>query len=206
MTRCRSGLATEWLATQASRYRGDRINQGSRGRKVLRTATDGDVDIIRILRNQEPNREVSINAHEISADEHAGWWAKASVDPTRRVLIYERDGVTAGVVNFFDLELDAEPKTGAWGFFLDAEGLAERGETLPAWIEVMKDATGYAFDELGLDELHGEVLEHNAVVRQMNRRFRFVEGEPEIRSAGGREITVFPISLHKDNRRKPKGN
>jgi hypothetical protein len=50
------------------------------------------------------------------------------------------------------------------------------------------------------------VLEHNTVVRQMNRRFRFVEGEPELRYAGGREITVFPISLHKDNRRKPKGN
>jgi RimJ/RimL family protein N-acetyltransferase len=170
---------------------------------VLRTATDGDVDIIRVLRNQEPNREVSITAHEISADEHIGWWKKASVDPARRVLIYEREGVTAGVVNFFDLDFDA--KTGAWGFFLDAEGLAERGETLPAWIEVMKDATGYAFDELGLDELHGEVLEHNAVVRQMNRRFKFVEGEPETRSADGREITVFPISLHKDNRRKPKG-
>ncbi|QNE23103.1 peptide chain release factor 2 [Kribbella qitaiheensis] len=173
---------------------------------MLRTATDGDVDIIRILRNQEPNREVSINSHEISADEHAGWWAKTRVDPTRRVLIYEREGVTAGVVNFFDLELDAEPRTGAWGFFLDTVGLAERGETLPAWIEVMKDATGYAFDELGLAELHGEVLEHNAVVRQMNRRFRFVEGAPETRSTEGREITVLPISLHKDNRRKPKGN
>ncbi|WP_246485894.1 GNAT family N-acetyltransferase [Kribbella qitaiheensis] len=206
MTSCRSGLATEWLAAAASQYRGDRINQGSRGRKVLRTATDGDVDIIRILRNQEPNREVSINSHEISADEHAGWWAKTRVDPTRRVLIYEREGVTAGVVNFFDLELDAEPRTGAWGFFLDTVGLAERGETLPAWIEVMKDATGYAFDELGLAELHGEVLEHNAVVRQMNRRFRFVEGAPETRSTEGREITVLPISLHKDNRRKPKGN
>jgi RimJ/RimL family protein N-acetyltransferase len=173
---------------------------------VLRTATDGDVDIIRILRNQQPNREVSVNSHEISADEHAGWWAKASVDPTRRVLIYERDGVTAGVVNFFDLELEVEPRSGGWGFFLDADGLAERGETLPAWIEVMKEATSYAFDVLGLDDLHGEVLEHNTVVRQMNRRFRFVEGEPETRLAGGREITVLPISLNKHNRRKPKGN
>lgn len=173
---------------------------------MLRTATDGDVDIIRILRNQQPNREVSVNSHEISADEHAGWWAKASVDPTRRVLIYERDGVTAGVVNFFDLELEAEPRSGGWGFFLDADGLAERGETLPAWIEVMKEATSYAFDVLGLDDLHGEVLEHNTVVRQMNRRFRFVEGEPETRLAGGREITVLPISLNKHNRRKPKGN
>jgi hypothetical protein len=109
-------------------------------------------------------------------------------------------------VNFFDLELDSEPRTGAWGFFLDAEGLAERGETLPAWIEVMKEATSYAFDELGLDDLRGEVLEHNTVVRQMNRRFRFVEGEPETRYADGRELTVLPISLNKHNRRKPKGN
>lgn len=173
---------------------------------MLRTATDGDVDIIRTLRNQQPNRDASINSHEITAEEHAGWWSKASVDPSRRVLVYERDGIVAGVVTFFDLELDSEPRNGAWGFYLDAEGLAERGETLPAWIEVMKEATGYAFDELGLDDLHGEVLEHNAVVRQMNRRFRFVEGEPETRYADGREVTVLPISLNKNNRRKPKGN
>jgi RimJ/RimL family protein N-acetyltransferase len=189
-------------AARACRYRWGRITGLERVGKVLRTATDGDVDIIRTLRNQQPNREVSVNSHEISADEHLGWWAKASMDPTRRVLIYERDSVVAGVVNFFDLELDAEPRTGAWGFFLDAEGLAERGETLPAWIEVMKEATSYAFDELGLDDLYGEVLEHNTVVRQMNRRFRFTEGTPEQRYADGREITVIPISLHKQDRRK----
>jgi hypothetical protein len=173
---------------------------------MLRSATDADVDDIRTWRNQQPNREVSINSHEITADEHAGWWAKTTADPTRQVLIYERGGVPSGVVNFFDLELESSPRTGAWGFFLDADGLAERGEILPAWIEVMKDATGYAFDELGLDELTGEVLADNDVVRQMNRRFRFIEGEPETRLADGREITVYPISLHKDNRRKPKGS
>lgn len=172
---------------------------------MLRSATDADVDAIRSWRNQQPNREVSNTSHVISAEEHATWWAKASVDPTRRVLIYERDGVPSGAVNFFDLDFDR--KVGAWGFFLDAEGLAERGETLPAWIEVMKDATNYAFDELGLDELTGEVLEHNEVVRQMNRRFRFTEGEPATKVVeDGREITIYPISLHKQNRRKPKGN
>jgi RimJ/RimL family protein N-acetyltransferase len=169
---------------------------------MLRSATDSDVDDIRRWRNQQPNRDVSVNSHEITAEEHAGWWARASADPARRVLIYERAGVPSGVVNFFDLD----GKTGAWGFFLDADGLAERGETLPAWIEVMKDATAYAFDELGLDELQGEVLEHNTVVRQMNRRFRFTEGEPETRVADGREITVYPLRLHKDDRRKPKGS
>lgn len=173
---------------------------------MLRRANDGDVDTMRTLRNQQPNRDVSINSHEISAAEHVGWWDRTQADPTRQVLVYERDGRTAGVVTFFDLELDAEPRTGAWGFYLDADGLAERGETLPAWIEVMKEATGYAFDELHLDELHGEVLERNAVVRQMNRRFRFVEGEPQTRYADGREVTVLPITLTKHNRRKPKGN
>ena len=164
---------------------------------MLRTATEADVDVIRRLRNQQANRDVSITSHEITADEHAAWWAKTSVDPSRRVLIYERDGAIAGVVNFFDLDASS----GAWGFFLDADGLAERGETLPAWIEVMREATAYAFDELGLDVLTGEVLEHNAVVRQMNRRFRFVEGRPEVRYADGRELTVIPISLRRQDRR-----
>jgi RimJ/RimL family protein N-acetyltransferase len=164
---------------------------------MLRTATDDDVDTIRRLRNQQANRDVSVTSHEISADGHAAWWAKTSVDPSRRVLIYTRDGATAGVVNFFDLDGTA----GGWGFFLDADGLAERGETLPAWIEIMREATAYAFDELGLDVLTGEVLEHNAVVRQMNRRFRFAEGTPETRYADGRELTVIPISLRKQDRR-----
>ncbi|TCC58082.1 GNAT family N-acetyltransferase [Kribbella pittospori] len=164
---------------------------------MLRAATQDDLDTIRRLRNQQANREVSINSHEISADEHAAWWAKTSADPSRRVLIYERAGTTAGVVNFFDIE----GSTAAWGFFLDADGLAERGETLPAWIEVMRDAASYAFDDLGLDVLTGEVLEHNTVVRQMNRRFRFTEGTPEVRSADGREVTVIPISLRKQDRR-----
>jgi RimJ/RimL family protein N-acetyltransferase len=169
---------------------------------VLREATDADVDTIRRLRNQQPNREVSVNAHEIAPAEHAAWWARTSQDPTRRVLIYELDGKTAGVVNFFDL--DTEAKTGAWGFFLDADGLAETGGLLPAWIAVMKEATAYAFDELGLDVLTGEVLEHNDVVRQMNRRFRFTEGEPEQREVDGRRLTVIPIRLAKEDRRQPK--
>ncbi|TDW97934.1 GNAT family N-acetyltransferase [Kribbella sp. VKM Ac-2566] len=164
---------------------------------MLRAATEDDVDTIRRLRNQQANRDVSITSHEITADEHAAWWAKTSADPSRRVLIYERAGRLAGVVNFFDLE----GTSGAWGFFLDADGLAERGETLPAWIEIMREATAYAFDELGLELLTGEVLEHNTVVRQMNRRFRFTEGTPETRYAGGREITVIPISLRKQDRR-----
>ncbi|HEX7745994.1 MAG TPA: GNAT family N-acetyltransferase [Micromonosporaceae bacterium] len=169
---------------------------------MLRPATDSDLDDMRQWRNQAPNREVSIHSHEITPDEHAAWWSRTRADRTRQVLIYERDGVPSGVVNFFDLDLDGEVKTGSWGFFLDAAGLDERRATLPAWLEVMREAADYAFDRLQLDRLDGEVLEHNAVIRQMNRRFRFVEGEPEQREIDGRRITVIPISLKRADRRR----
>lgn len=166
---------------------------------MLRPASAADVDPMRSWRNQEPNRLASINSHEIGADEHAAWWARTSADPSRRVLVYEHEGVPAGVVTFFDLE---PGKSSAWGFYLDAEGLEIRDEVLPAWLGVMQEAVRYAFDELGLEELHGEVLGHNASVRQMNRMFRFVEGTGEAREADGRTIVVIPISLRRENRRR----
>ncbi|MFI7606203.1 GNAT family N-acetyltransferase [Micromonospora sp. NPDC049366] len=168
---------------------------------MLREATPEDVHLMLSWRNQETNRQVSKTSHEITAREHTRWWSAVRVDPTRRVLVYLRDGVPSGVVTFFDLRLD-EPRSGSWGFYLDADGLAGRGETLPAWLEVMREAVDHAFDDLGLDRLDGEVLAHNTVVRQMNRRFRFVEGTPRTELSDGREITVIPISLHRDNRRR----
>jgi RimJ/RimL family protein N-acetyltransferase len=172
---------------------------------VLRPATDADADAIRAWRNQAANRAVSTHSHLITPDEHASWWARTNADAARRVLMYERGGRACGVVNFFDLDLDSDRPTGAWGFFLDTEGLTETGETLPAWIEIMREATGYAFDVLGLAELGGEVLEHNTVVRQMNRRFHFSEGEPRTQEVDGRHITVIPIMLRREDRRIPKG-
>nr|WP_231934743.1 GNAT family N-acetyltransferase [Micromonospora viridifaciens] len=147
------------------------------------------------------NRQVSKTSHEITPEEHARWWSAVRTDPTRRVLMYLREAVPCGVVTFFDLRLDG-PRTGSWGFYLDADGLAGRGETLPAWLAVMRAAVDHAFDDLALDRLDGEVLAHNTVVRQMNRRFRFVEGEPRTEISDGREITVIPISLHRENRRR----
>ncbi|WP_407937877.1 GNAT family N-acetyltransferase [Micromonospora viridifaciens] len=163
--------------------------------------TGDDVHLMLSWRNQEMNRQVSKTSHEITPEEHARWWSAVRTDPTRRVLMYLREAVPCGVVTFFDLRLDG-PRTGSWGFYLDADGLAGRGETLPAWLAVMRAAVDHAFDDLALDRLDGEVLAHNTVVRQMNRRFRFVEGEPRTEISDGREITVIPISLHRENRRR----
>jgi RimJ/RimL family protein N-acetyltransferase len=166
-------------------------------RTVLRSASEADVGAIRRWRNQAPNRQASIQCHEITEAEHARWWAMASSDPTRRVLIFEYADQPAGVVNFFDLST-AAARTASWGFFLDAEGLEARGESLPAWISLMREATGHAFDELALNELRGEVLAHNTVVRRMNRRFGFVEGPPAAKIVDGRRVEIIPIALTRD--------
>lgn len=168
---------------------------------MLREATGDDVNLMLSWRNQEINRQVSKNRHEITPAEHARWWSGVRTDPGRRVLIYLRDGRPCGVVTFFDLRR-ADLRTASWGFYLDADGLAERGETLPAWLGIMREAVDHAFDDLRLDRLDGEVLAHNTVVRQMNRRFRFVEGTPRQEISDGREITVIPISLARADRRR----
>lgn len=176
---------------------------------MLRTAEDRDLDAMRAWRNQPANREVSVQQHEISVEEHAAWWSRVQDDPSRRVLVFEHDGRPLGIVNFFDLDLEGDQRTGAWGFFLDHETTTAEGTTMMAWMRVMKEATVYAFepepDGLALDVLTGEVLQGNEAVRTMNRRFRFTEGEPEQRESGGRTITVIPISLHREDRRTRKG-
>lgn len=167
--------------------------------RVLRPATTADLVDIRHWRNHEQVRSVSLTSHEISADEHRAWWDQVSSDPTRRVLVYEHAGTPSGVVNFFDHDVAA--RTVAWGFFLDLDGLDERGETLPAWIGIQRDALDYAFGELDVDVLLGEVLEENTVVRRMNRRFGFTEGPVESREVDGRTVRVYPLRLHRADRR-----
>ncbi len=160
---------------------------------MLRPASDRDSEDIRRWRNHPQVRAASLTTHEIGPAEHATWFAAARADPTRRVLIYEFDGTGSGVVNFFDI--DAAAKAARWGFFLDLDGLDSHGATLPAWVGIERDAVAYAFDALGVDTLRGEVREDNTVVRRMNKRFGFVEGEPESQAVDGVPHRVVPISL-----------
>ena len=160
---------------------------------MLRPATDSDTDDIRRWRNHPEVRAVSLTSHEITQQEHAAWFAAARADASRRVLIFEYEGRPAGVVNF--TEVDPVGGTASWGFYLDLDGLSERGETLPAWMDVQREAIAYAFGDLGLDRLDAEVLENNTVVRRMNRRFGFVEGEPVPTAIDGAVVNVYPIHL-----------
>ncbi len=156
---------------------------------MLRPATDSDAAHVLQWRNHRDVRSVSLTQHVITADEHSAWWAKTAVDPTRRVLIYERSGTPAGVVTFFDI--DADERSAWWGYYLDNDGLNAAGALFPAWIQIQRDAVRYARDELGLRELHGETLGTNEAVRDFNARQGFVEVEQTSRDIGGQVVDVI---------------
>ena len=130
---------------------------------MLRPATDADIDAVLAWRNHPDVRTASLQQHVITEPEHRSWWARTMSDTSRRVLIYEREGHPSGVVTFFDHDLDA--RSACWGYYLDVEGLDERGQTLLAWFEVQRQAVQYAFDDLGLDVLEGEQREEHRVTR-----------------------------------------
>ncbi|OFE14586.1 UDP-4-amino-4,6-dideoxy-N-acetyl-beta-L-altrosamine N-acetyltransferase [Humibacillus sp. DSM 29435] len=167
---------------------------------MLRPATDDDRDRLRLWRNHPQVREVSLTQHEIGADEHDAWWQRTLADPSRRVYVYERHDVPSGVVTFFDIE--PTTRSAWWGYYLDNDGLRARGELLPAWIEIQRQAKRFAFNELGLETLEGEVLEENEAVRRFNRRNGFEEMSREVRDVGGREVAVWHVRATRGNERK----
>lgn len=155
---------------------------------MLRPAAEADRDPILTWRNHPEVRRVSLTQHEITPGEHAAWWAKTMADPTRRVLVYERGGVPSGVVTFFDLDADA--RSGWWGYYLDNAGLTECGALFPAWIAIQREAVAYARDVLRLAALDGETLATNATVVGFNERQGFHEVERYRRTIDGVSIEV----------------
>lgn len=160
---------------------------------MLRAANDQDRDAVHRWRNHPDVRAASLTRHVITAEEHATWWDAIKQDPSRRLLIYERHDIPCGVVNIFDH--DAENRSAWWGFYLDVEGLSERGQLLQAWVAIEREAIRYAFGDLELDELQGEVLASNQAVRNMNGRHGFVETGTSEREVEGQRVDVVHVRL-----------
>lgn len=166
---------------------------------MLRPATDADRDVVLAWRNHPEVRALSLTQHVISPEEHSAWWEATKTDPSREVYVYERHGIPSGVVTFFDR--DAAAGTCWWGYYLDNEGLSERGELLPAWIEIQRQAVRFAFDELGVRTLEGEVLDANESVRSFNRRNGFTEVESYDREVDGKPVRVHRVRATAEGRK-----
>ncbi|MCA2214426.1 GNAT family N-acetyltransferase [Jidongwangia harbinensis] len=152
---------------------------------MLRAAVAADRDTVLTWRNHPEVRSVSLTTHVIPPEEHAAWWAAATADPNRRVLIFEDDGQACGVVMF-----DCRGDVPTWGFYLDVAGLTARNALLPAWMRLEREAVDYAFDDLKVERLGGETLAANKQVLALHRRFGFRETRRYERLVDGTPQTV----------------
>lgn len=173
---------------------------------MLRPATEADKESIRVWRNHPQVRAVSLTRGVISPEEHQRYWDSLRDNSSRSVLMYDRNEIPSGVVTFFDIHeaatTDGTERRAMWGYYLDNDGLEQSGELLPAWIKIQREAVRYAFDELGLDQLDGEVLDVNEAVRRMNTRNGFEEISATEHTIDGEHVLVHTIR----RRRQPLDN
>lgn len=130
---------------------------------------DGDVERVRAWRNDDSVRRHMFSNHEIELEESQRWFDGLKQDPNRHVMILETEDGPAGFVNIGPIRAGG---IADWGFYA-APG-APRGTG-----QLLGDlALAFAFGELHLHKLCGEVIGGNEVSQRFHRRLGFLqEGE-----------------------------
>src|SRR5690606_3023284 len=136
---------------------------------ILRRLAAGDLPLVLAWRNHPDGRRFMYTRHEISAEEHARWFAEAEADPSRHLLVFAekpaekpaappvpRGFVPRGFVHFSAHFRVVAPGTGAdWGFYLAPDAPRGTGRRLG------EAALRHAFETAGFHKVCGQVLGFN---------------------------------------------
>lgn len=135
----------------------------------LRSISDAELDLVRQWRNSPSVRRNMYTRHEISAEEHKGWWQRTRQRADQQYWMYERQGTPLGVVAF--TAIDPVNENSCWAFY--ASPNAPRGTG--SLMEIL--ALDHAFSDMGMYKLYCEVLAFNTAVIKLHQKFGFgVEG------------------------------
>jgi UDP-4-amino-4,6-dideoxy-N-acetyl-beta-L-altrosamine N-acetyltransferase len=118
----------------------------------IRTLTEYDLPMIFAWRNHPDVRQRMFSQHEISLEEHHKWYAKASLDESRRLLIAEEAGKAIG---YAQLSHVTEGGIAEWGFYARPESPKGTGRKLGLL------ALNHAFDTLKLHKVCGQTIHGN---------------------------------------------
>lgn len=103
-------------------------------------------------RNHWEVRRYMRTQHEISWEEHLAWFASASIDPARHLLIYEDGKHARGFVSFTE---NGNEGSADWGFYLAPESPKGTGRKLA------RSALDFAFERMKLHKVCGQALGFN---------------------------------------------
>jgi len=162
--------------------------------KKLIDCSLGQQKAIREIRNHDGVRQSMYTDHLISEDEHHKWIERLKSD-TRQIVFLALDETEAPVGLVSVNALDQLHKKADWAFYLDQK---ERGG-LGAALEFA--LINFVFDSIGCEKLNCEVIESNAAVVKLHKKFNFKE-EGFRRSniiKNGERIGVFFLGLTKED-------
>lgn len=118
----------------------------------VRKMESADLEMVFSWRNHPDVRKYMYTRHEIQFDEHQAWFARASVDPAKHLLVFEQDSVPLGFIN---IQLISEAGVADWGFYVAPGAPRGTGGNLGA------EALRYAFSDLGIHKICGQALRFN---------------------------------------------
>ncbi len=122
------------------------------GAGTLRPMVEADLDLIRGWRNHPEVRRWMYTTHEIGDEEHRRWFEDGRRDPSKHLLVFERDGEPAGFVSLTQLR---GTDVAEWGFYLAPGAPPGSGAALG------EAALEHAFEALGLHKVSGHALADN---------------------------------------------
>ena len=123
-----------------------------------------DLEQVLAWRNSPDVCRYMYTQHAISLAEHTSWFERASQEPKRHLLIFEQDGLAQGFINLHEI---AAGGIADWGFYTAPNTPKGTGRRLGTC------ALNYAFIQLGLHKICGQVLAYNERSIQFHIRLGF---------------------------------
>lgn len=132
----------------------------------VRLLTEGDLPMLLDWRNAPETRQFMFTQHLIAPKEHELWFANASKDPARRLLIVEDLDAPIGFVQFNPVKPGA---TSWWGFYARPKSKKGTGT------KIGRAALRYAFEVLNLHKVCGQAIESNLVSIAFHKKLGFTK-------------------------------
>jgi UDP-4-amino-4,6-dideoxy-N-acetyl-beta-L-altrosamine N-acetyltransferase len=126
--------------------------------------SEQDLSLVLAWRNHPDIRSLMRSQAVISNEEHLAWFARTSGDSSVHLLIFEVDDRPLG---FAKLSLIEGSPVAEWGFYAAPD--APRGTGVQLGVAVLN----FAFNELGLHKVCGQVLAFNERSLRFHRKLGF---------------------------------
>lgn len=132
----------------------------------VRRMGEHDLEYVLAWRNHSDVRRFMLTQHEITALEHRAWFECASKDKTRVLLVLEEHEQPIGCVIFSGVGTNS---TADWSFYTAPASRAGTGR------RVCSVALAFAFKELGVHKVAGQVLDFNVASIRLHQRLGFIQ-------------------------------